>query len=159
MHWLIDGHNLIGQFPGLRLDDPHDEEKLMGYLRQYKARTRHQITVFFDSGGGHHSGKTLKQAGITVKFAPANKTADHLIAVQVRRVKNPQAVMVVSSDRAVQTAARLARVRSLSAAEFAGLLIQPGEVATEHGVDAGGQTEINLSPDEIEEWLDLFNRS
>jgi predicted RNA-binding protein with PIN domain len=156
MHWFIDGHNLIGQFSGLRLDDPHDEEKLIGYLSGYKSRTGHQITVFFDSGGGYRPGKTVKQGGITVRYAPSGKTADQLIATQVRRVKNPQSVMVVSSDRAVQTAARLARVRSISAAEFSQQMSNPGRTTTE---DAGSRKDINLSSDEVNEWLDLFNQS
>lgn len=45
MHWLIDGHNLIGKMPTLHLDDPHDEEKLVQILQQYRARTGHKITA------------------------------------------------------------------------------------------------------------------
>ena len=35
---LIDGHNLIGQTPGLSLADPNDEQKLIVMLRKYAAR-------------------------------------------------------------------------------------------------------------------------
>ena len=49
MQWLIDGHNLIGQMPNLRLDDPDDEAKLLQYLRNFRARTGHRITVVFDA--------------------------------------------------------------------------------------------------------------
>ena len=47
---LIDGHNLIGRLPDLRLDDPDDEAKLVLRLRAYAARTRKRITVVFDQG-------------------------------------------------------------------------------------------------------------
>jgi len=156
MQWLIDGHNLIGQMPGLRLDDPHDEEKLLEYLRRYKARTGHTITVIFDSGGGFSLGGKKKQGGITVQFAPSGKTADQIIANRVRRVKNPQAVMVVSSDRAVQRAAQQAGVRTLSGDEFAHQLLQGSDMSSEP--DAGSKADIKLSPDEVDEWLDLFNQ-
>lgn len=154
MHWLIDGHNLIGQMPNLRLDDPRDEEKLLSYLISYKARTGHHLTVIFDSGAGYQPGSTKKQGGITVQFAPPGQTADQLIARRVRRAKNPQALMVVSSDRAVQNAARLAGVRSLPAAEFALLLLSGG--GNTGSADPGTQSNVQLSANEIDEWLDIF---
>jgi predicted RNA-binding protein with PIN domain len=154
MHWLVDGHNLIGQMPGLRLDDPNDEEKLLEQLRRYRARTGHRITVIFDSGAVYQPGSTKKMGGITVTFAPPGKTADQLIKQRVRRVKNPQAVMVVTSDRAVQQAASQAGVRTLSAGEFASQL-QGGSGATS-GADPGAKSDVRLSADEIDEWLDIF---
>ena len=36
---LIDGHNLIAKLPGIHLDDPDDEERLVERLRRYQART------------------------------------------------------------------------------------------------------------------------
>jgi predicted RNA-binding protein with PIN domain len=123
MRWLIDGHNLIGQIPNLRLDDPNDEEKLLEHLRRYRAKTGHAITVVFDAGCGYRPASTKKQGGITVQFAPTGKTADQIIMGRLRRVKNPQAVMVVSSDRAVQQAARQAQVRVLNSGAFAAQLI------------------------------------
>src|SRR6185503_5443592 len=119
MQWLIDGHNLIGQMPNLRLHDPNDEAKLLEYLRGYRARTGHQVTVVFDSGLSYRAAETKKSGGVTVQFAPHGQTADQIIAQRIRRVKNPQDLKVVSSDRAVQQAARQARVRVLTAPEFA----------------------------------------
>jgi len=141
--------------PTLRLDDPHDEAKLLERLRSFRARTRDRLTVLFDSGSSYSGGKTKKQGGITVQFAPSGKTADQLIIRRLQHVKNPQGVAVVSSDRAVQRAARQAGVRTIDAAEFAQQLHQSlGTVP-----DAGSQAEVNLSPDEVENWLNLFNQS
>ena len=154
MQWLIDGHNLIGQMPNLRLDDPHDEEKLLEHLRRYRAKTGHAIVVVFDAGHTYRPAATKKRGGITIQFAPAGKTADQIIMRRLRKVKNPQAVMVVSSDRAVQQAARQARVRVLNSSEFAAQLLPAAQ--TEH--DAGSQADVTLSPDEIDEWLNLFNQ-
>lgn len=154
MHWLIDGHNLIGRMPNLQLDDPHDEEKLLQYLRQYRARTGHPITVVFDSGYGHRSGQTKKQGGITVQFAPSGKTADQILMRRIRRIKNPQAYMIVTSDRAVQQVASHYNVRVLSSAEFSRQLL-----SSPAAKDQADGSEVNLSPDEIDDWLDLFNQS
>ncbi|GAB4442942.1 MAG: NYN domain-containing protein [Anaerolineae bacterium] len=158
MHWLIDGHNLIGQMPNLRLDDPHDEAKLIEQLSRYRAATGHAITVVFDAGGGYRPGTTRKERGITVQFAPPGKTADQIIMRRVRRVKNPQAWMVVTSDRAVQTAAQHAGVRVAGSAEFARQLQGQGGSAAGMA-DAGSRADVRLSADEVDEWLDLFNRN
>lgn len=156
MQLLIDGHNLIGRMPNLRLDDPDDEEKLLEYLRRYRGRTGHSLVVVFDPGQAYHPAKTKKQGGITIQFAPHGKTADQIIIQRVRRVKNPQGVMVVSSDRTVRQAAQQARVRILDSKEFARQLVQP---AVTSETSENRQADIKLSPDEIEEWLALFNQS
>jgi len=156
MKWLIDGHNLIGQMPNLRLDDPNDEEKLFRHLQQYRARTGHAITVVFDSGGGYRPGTTKKWGGITVQFAPPGKTADQIIIRRVQKVKNPQALRVVTSDRAVQQAAKQAGIRVVSSAEFSQQL-RPGAGDAPPENDPGSQAKINLSADEVDEWLNLFN--
>ncbi len=153
MQWLIDGHNLIGQMADLRLDDAHDEEKLVGYLSRYRARTGHQVTVFFDAGPVYRPSKPRKRRGITVRFAPQGKTADQLIKQRLRRVRNPQAVAVVTSDRAVQKAARLAQVRVVSAPDFAAQLQALSAVVAEED-----RANLKLSADEVEAWLEIFEQ-
>jgi predicted RNA-binding protein with PIN domain len=156
MHWLIDGHNLIGQLPGLHLSDPDDEQKLLEYLIRFRARTGDKITVFFDPGGGYQSGHKLKHGSVAVQFAPSGKTADQLIVGRLRRIKNQQAVRVVSSDRAVQTAARLAGVQTVKATDFGRRLL--GGPGSSSSSDPGSQADVSLSANEIDEWLDLFNQ-
>jgi predicted RNA-binding protein with PIN domain len=156
MQWLIDGHNLIGQMPNLRLDDPDDEAKLLEHLRSFRARTGHRITVIFDAGPGYHPAETKKVGGITVQFAAHGQTADQIIGQRIRQVKNPQDLRVVTSDRAVQQAARQARVRVLTAQEFVQQLLQGSPPAEED--DRGSQAEVKLSADEVKEWLKLFKK-
>jgi predicted RNA-binding protein with PIN domain len=156
MKWLIDGHNLIGQMPGLSLSDPDDENKLLEYLRQYRARTGHTLTVVFDAGPDYHVAEKRQQGGITVQYAPHGQTADRIIIGRLRRVKNPQEVMVVTSDRAVQQAARQVRVRVISAEEFAQQLVHP---ISDSGEEEGAQADVHLSEEEIKAWLALFKRS
>ena len=51
MHYLIDGHNLIGALPDISLEDPDDEVKLILVLRSWAvARRRREVTVIFDGG-------------------------------------------------------------------------------------------------------------
>jgi hypothetical protein len=156
MKWLIDGHNLIGQMPNLRLDDPDDEAKLVELLRGFQVRTGHQVTVVFDAGPSYHPTVTKKSGGVTVQFAPSGQTADQVIARRLRRVKNPQEVVVVSSDRTVQQAARQAQVRVLPTREF-GQQLQPSSVEAVED-DRGSRVEVKLSADEVDEWLKFFKK-
>jgi len=75
---------------------------------------------------------------------------------RLRKVTDPQAVIVVTSDRAVQQAADQARVRTLGSHEFVRQLFNnlPGKV----NPDEGSQAEVKLSPDEVDEWLSIFKQ-
>ena len=151
MEWLIDGHNVIGQMPDIGLDDPDDEQKLLWRLRRYRARTGRRIVVVFDPGGAYHPAARRSKGGITVQYAPAGSTADRVIKARLRRAKNPRQIVVVSSDRAVQQAARSVGARVVEATAFAAELAAP-PVAPE----PDAEPERRLSEAEIAEWLRLF---
>jgi len=157
MHWLIDGHNLIGQMPNLRLSDPNDEEKLLEYLRRYRARTGHRLTVVFDAGQTFPPAQTKKQGGITVKFVTHGQTADQVIKKRLRKVRNPQGTMVVTSDRAIQQAAQQVGVRIVTAREFGQQLLQLANESRSEK-DETDQADLHLSADEVEEWLAIFKQ-
>jgi hypothetical protein len=75
---------------------------------------------------------------------------------RLRKLKNPQGTILVTSDRAVQQVARQFNVRVVEAREFAGQLLElsaPGQAP-----EAGSQADVHLSADEVEEWLDIFGR-
>ncbi len=98
MHYLIDGHNLIGKMPEIHLDDPDDEVKLVLRLRSWAAGgAKRRVTVIFDHGlpGGVEKG--LSSGPVKVIFAPAGRTADSLL---IRRIKHSQKpVRVYSSNQ------------------------------------------------------------
>jgi len=152
MQWLIDGHNLIGQMPNLRLDDPNDEEKLLGYLRRFRARTGHRLTVIFDAGHLYQYGFKQSQGGISIQFVPSGQIADQALVRRIRRVRNPQEMIVVTSDQAVAQVAQQVGVRVASAREFARQLLQASPTGEDDRID------VNLSADEVDEWLDIFSQ-
>lgn len=157
MKWLIDGHNLIGQMQNVSLSDPHDEDKLLEYLRRFRARTGHKVTVIFDAGADYQVAQKKQQGGISIEFAPHGHSADRIIIRRLHRVKNPQEYMVVSSDRAIQQAARQAQVRFLSAEEFARQLVQPTSQPGEE--EEGDRADVHLSAQEVDDWLAFFGQS
>jgi predicted RNA-binding protein with PIN domain len=148
MPLLIDGHNLIGRLPDLRLDDPDDEAKLAARLRTYSARTGRRITVVFDQGlpGGHS--RELSGGGVEVVFAASGHTADGILCERIRRARDPRGLTVVTSDREVIAAARARGARVMRSGRFAAQLGEPQTASVEQ--------DVHLSAEEVEEWLKVF---
>ena len=153
---LIDGHNLIGQMPGLSLADFDDEEKLVAMLRKYAARRRARIVVVFDSGSPGGRSRTLSGGGVEAIFAADGHTnADRVLIERIRDAKRPQAWTLVTGDRAIQQEAARRHMRTLEPAEFSRLLGRP------QAPQAPPQHEAEEKPDRednVDEWLDRFKR-
>ncbi len=153
MPYLIDGHNVIGQTPGLSLDDPDDEAKLVALVRRFCLRERRKATIIFDGGlpGGLSQ---LSNSDVTVIFASDRHTiADDLLLNRIRAERNPGGLIVVSSDQKIADAARQRRMKVESARGFAQRLTKAAK--------SGGSTpekERGLSKDEVAEWEALFGR-
>ncbi len=124
MPYLIDGHNLIAEVPGIRLGSVDDEAQLIGVLRAYCERTRSRATVYFDRG--RPAAEAPASSGrVTARFVPSPRNADQAILRHLERLGgDARNWTVVSSDREIQTAAARAGARRVSSREFAGLLRQ-----------------------------------
>jgi predicted RNA-binding protein with PIN domain len=89
------------------------------------------------------------------RFVREGQTADEAIRGRLERLgRQSRNLTVVSSDRAVQSAARAARAHFISSEEFAGELLQ---TLNEISSDPGKKSEAELSEEEIDAWLDLFD--
>ena len=153
---LIDGHNLIGQMPGLSLADFDDEEKLVAMLRKHAARRRAWIVVVFDSGSPGGRSRALSGGGVDAVFAAeGHTTADRVLIERIRTVKHPQDWALVSSDHAIQNEARQRRMRVIESTEFASMLLPP---PTSRDVAVSGVGEKPDAGGDIDEWLKLFGK-
>jgi predicted RNA-binding protein with PIN domain len=159
MHYLIDGHNLIAKMPDIALDDPNDEVMLVLRLRSWAAGSRkRQITVIFDRGLPGGRSKFLSRGQVDVIFAPEGQTADTLLISRIRQAANPGEYTLISSDRQVLAVARDRRMQHIPANVFAERLGQAGrkEQAVPDGLSPDQADDLDLSPEEIAEWLALF---
>jgi len=151
---LIDGHNLIGQMPSVSLDDPDDEEVLVRLLRTYRARSGKAVTVIFDPGSGSALTERYQSGGVQVVFAASGSTADDVIVRRVQKSRNRQAILVVTSDRALADRVRRLGARVQDARDFGAGLKQPaGERLPE---DPPAWKERPLPPEEVKAWLAMF---
>jgi predicted RNA-binding protein with PIN domain len=148
---LIDGHNLIGQMPGLSLDDPDDEQKLIVMLRKYAARRRAKIIVVFDSGIPGGRSNALSGGGVTAIFAAAKHTiADKILIERINEFKRPADWIVVSSDKQVRAVALKRKTLTKSSQEFAAIMTAPPKG------DEPAVVDEKLSAEEVDEWLKMF---
>ena len=149
MPYLIDGHNLIGQTPGLSLSDPNDEQKLVELLRAFMVRSRKKGTVFFDNGQPGGSGNWSNSV-LAVVFARGPQTADDLIRQRLINEKNPRGLIVVSSDQAVAQAAQAAHAGIQSSVQFARQMSRRAPALQ--------KKEDELTTDEVLQWEKEFKK-
>ena len=152
MPYLIDGHNLIPKL-GLRLDSLDDEDELIPRLQEFCRLRRARLEVYFD--GAPPGQVPTRQAGaVTVYFVRQGSSADAAIEVRLERLgKQAKNWTVVSSDGRVQKSAKAAHASVLSSEEFAREMSKTQAMST-----LMSKHEATLAPEEVEEWLDFFNR-
>jgi hypothetical protein len=73
---------------------------------------------------------------------------------RLKKVPDPRGWTVVTSDNDVATTARMCRMKTMHAEDFARLLERPPNKMV--AVDAGEAADVKLSDDEVDEWMDLF---
>jgi predicted RNA-binding protein with PIN domain len=152
MNLLVDGHNLIGQLPGISLADADDEAQLVMMLRRYATRKRgRQVVVVFDGGVYGHP-QQLDGYGVTCHFAKSPQDADAQLLRRLRALHRPAGWALVSSDRQVARAAEEHGVRVIGAREFAAQLVAPAASPA----PSDEKADVRLSEAEIAEWLRLF---
>ncbi len=151
MPYLIDGHNLIPKL-GLRLDSPDDEMELVAVLQEFARLNRREVEVYFDGAPAGNAG-TRKLGNVQAHFVRVGQTADSAMRARLQRMgKSAKNWTVVSSDHAIQSAARAVRAEFISSEEFVKMLKQARESAPKPGEAR------SLSKREIDEWLEIFGK-
>jgi predicted RNA-binding protein with PIN domain len=150
MPYLIDGHNLIPKV-GLRLDSPDDEMELVAILQEFARLRRQQVEVYFDGAPIGYDG-TRRLGTVRAHFVKLGQTADNAIRARLNNMaKDARNWVVVSSDREVQSAARVVRAQAISSEEFVKILR-----AAVDSTPKVSTVDKKLSPAEVDEWLKIF---
>ena len=117
IHLIIDGYNMIGQTEGLGNDLEDRRRRLIERLSHYRRARGHKVSIVFDgTKGGGFMEETFRTAGVNVLFSRAGETADDLLRQMAGR--EGSGCVVVSSDRAVQAAARTHGAVAIGIKEF-----------------------------------------
>ena len=153
MSYLIDGHNLIPKVRGLNLQQINDEEALIAKLQAFCRAQQKNVVVYFDGAPAGYQGKQ-NFGRLTAVFVRQGRTADDAIKSRLRQLgKGAKNWQVVTSDRQIVAEARMVGAKVISSDEFARDLAYKSEIS-------GGkspQEDVQLSSDEVDEWLNLFS--
>jgi predicted RNA-binding protein with PIN domain len=150
MPYLIDGHNLIPKV-GLRLDSPDDEIELVAILQEFARLKRQQVEVYFDGAPVGQAG-TRSLGTVRAHFVRLGQTADDAIRARLNKIaKDARNWTVVSSDKEVQSSARVVHAQYISAEEFVKSLRE-----VRNSIPKANTDDKKLSAVEVDEWLKLF---
>ncbi len=134
MRIIVDGYNLIRQWPELAMLDRSDlqagREGLLRELQAYRRSRGHSITVVFDGREQGDLASGTHVGGVAVRFSRQGESADSVIARLAG--EGGAGTVVVSSDREVAAAARREGAAPISAGEFIAR-IQESQIAALKG--------------------------
>ena len=122
IHILIDGYNLIRNYPPLsraeKADFSQGREKLLEWLSQYRRTTPNPLTVVFDGGKGDSlaEGRDIFK-GIKILYSSRGQTADDIIKRLVK--KDGGKILVVTSDQELGSYCRFFKAGWIRSEEFA----------------------------------------
>lgn len=153
MQWIIDGHNLIPNIPGMKLSDLDDEAALIAWLEDFLRKSKDSIEVFFDKAAPGQV-KSRKQGRLSITFVQANRTADQAIIERLSRLaRNASNYTVVSSDHVVQVNAHAAHAKTMDSSAFVRKVTSLPDAPVKDSDSARP-----LRDEEIQWWVDFFDR-
>jgi len=158
MYYIIDGHNLISQIPGLDLTMLDDEQRLVELLILFCQPGRHKVEVYFDKAPVGQAGVT-NHGRVRAHFVSQRSTADDAIRKRLKSLGRSASIWaVVSSDRSVQAAARETHAQVLSSEEFTSLLQTRPSESSLQPERLNPTVDEQLSDSEVKEWEAIFKQ-
>jgi uncharacterized protein len=160
---LIDGYNLlhatgiVGQGVG---SGGLQESRLA--LLSFLAASIHpaelpRTTVVFDAHDPPPGlPRVVRHRGMTVHFAPRQQTADDLIAALIRADSAPRRLVVVSSDHAIQRAARRRRAKAVDSDVWYAELLRTRQDRNRASTDEPERPPVPLLEEDVNYWLRQF---
>ena len=165
MALLIDGYNLLHESGIIGRGRHHSalqrsrQALLNALAKSISSEELSQTQVVFDAKQAP-SGlpQTLNHQGIEVLFAVDYEEADDLIEELIRKHPTPRKLIVVSSDHRIQRAARRRRAKAVDSGSWLDDLLHPSQPSVTR-LQLPAEKEKNLTPEEINHWLEEFSNS
>jgi hypothetical protein len=94
--------------------------------------------------------------GITIRFAPPDQEADAVIEELIRADSSPRRLTVVSSDRAVQRAARRRRAKAVASDAWYAEVIRSRRARQQAAAEPPDRPAVPLLQEDVEYWVRQF---
>jgi len=152
---IIDGNNLIGSSPDIRLSEPGAREKIMHLLENYQNRKKCNLIIVFDGEPDTHTHNNVLKEKLTVIYPFYGNTADDEIKRLLDSYNDFKDVILVSSDSDLKSFAKEKGAKIINSIEF---YFELKRIYREHGLKAENLKRINtkLSKTEVDQWLKVF---
>jgi predicted RNA-binding protein with PIN domain len=120
MKYVVDAYNLIGAIRTISFTDPQKEEKLKQFILNRRAQREDEFFLVFDGKNKDHQfgSQGTTENGITLYFTAYGDTADGYMIEFMQNTKQKSGIIVVTSDREIQKAAKSARFAIQSVKDF-----------------------------------------
>lgn len=116
--YIIDGNNLIGKLPSLKIlqkkDKQRSREKLAFIIDNYFIQKKAKVFLHFDG----HPKEPIRINNASIVYSK-NLTADEKIKNQVGKSENPRNIIVITSDNNLTEYARVCSSTVIKCEEFA----------------------------------------
>ena len=152
---VVDGYNLLRsiqqifeELAGL------DEVGLCGYLSEYMTRTRTHGHVYFDGTGPQDKSALGGFDNLEVYFSGPDLDADTLIIEKIEDNTAPKRLIVVSTDREIQTAANRRKAVAVRSDLFWQQLLK--QLDRKKPIQEPEEKRRGVSEFETDQWLDFF---
>lgn len=150
MPYLIDGNNVMDQSGTMAENLAAARKKLIVGLTHFVAANRVKVRVVFDGTSDEDFPEGRIYKGVKILYAIPGSDADARIKDIVKKASYRRDMILVSSDRALESFARRLGARTMSAGKFRAMIKDAEGQLTAR--EKSGQTE----PVDVEEWLDFF---
>ncbi|MDZ7314790.1 MAG: NYN domain-containing protein [candidate division KSB1 bacterium] len=154
-HWIIDGYNYILRTEKIDFDSEDAlldaRERLVRRLIAFRGQKRQCITIVFDGRDLKGIQRQPRPAGVEVIFSRAPQKADPAILALIQKSLQPRKITLVTSDNSLAHHAAGFGCTILSVEQFTEKM-KRDEEETEYRQ----KYEARLSPDQVDEWLKLF---
>jgi predicted RNA-binding protein with PIN domain len=157
MPYLIDGNNLIGHIPHLRLNDPQSRYRLVARLLIFQRRRKTKIVLVFDGPPDLNLfGEKYRRKKFAILYPDFDQNADTIIQEQVLKQTDLRNFFVVSSDREIKAFAKNKGAKVLTCQQF---YRQLKAVLKDYKNSLSLKKEdFSLSPFEVKQWLEIFDK-
>jgi predicted RNA-binding protein with PIN domain len=155
MPYLIDGSNLIGHSPHLKLADPQSKRRLVAQLAIFQETKRTKLILVFDGPPDHELvGEKFQRKELSILWPDMDESADTVIKRWVEKQTDLRHFYVVSSDREIKSFAKESGAKAMDCEEFHKLLKATLKEFKE--TNAMNKEDISLSPLEVDQWQKIF---
>src|SRR5688572_1815069 len=155
MPYLVDGNNLLGSWGGPQGGDDGRHEVVRRVAAFCRARGA-RATIVFDGHPLRADVEAQTLGPVSLRVPSQGSDADSVIRDIVDRAERPADYIVVTSVKPLYSYVKTRGASVLRAHEWNALERQVGAAAAASGTASGGEKPDR--EDDIEGWLDRFNR-